>query len=393
MEVGIVLLIAITIILVLLLTRASSSYAPGTPSPASAALISQPVFDSQGNYQDINPAVAPWTTSGNYTLDLSGPTWSQANINCWKLPNCVGIRHNFDTHQTWYLNQPIGTTSTSAVSVNTPNVQFNGQNYTLPLSIVALRSTQNPTLFIFSTVGTASWTVPAGVTSVKVLVVAGGGGGGGGAYDYPGILGWTTYGGAGGGGGVIYNASYSVTPGASIPITVGAGGGGAYNIIGLSARLAANGGNSVFGSLTAVGGGSGGSGSNGGNGGSGGGGGWYSDLYNSSLAPRVTNYTGGTGTSGQGYQGADGQGGGGGAGGPASGGTGGAGYTSSISGSSYTYSPGGSINNGANATVYGGGGGSCAPYNGTNYLSPDGDGVGSVWDGGSGYQGIVIVSF
>ena len=47
-----------------------------------------------------------------------------------------------------------------------------------------------------------TWIVPAGVTSVRVLVVAGGGGGGGNLTS-----------GGGGGGGVLHEVGYEVTPG------------------------------------------------------------------------------------------------------------------------------------------------------------------------------------
>jgi len=93
----------------------------------------------------------------------------------------------------------------------------------------------------FTTVGSHSWTVPAGVTSVDLLIVAGGGGGG-------------RYGG-GGAGGLIYQTSYSVTPGASIPVTVGAGGIGSNTG---QQQPSSKGGNSSFGTLTAIGGGGGG---------------------------------------------------------------------------------------------------------------------------------------
>jgi len=83
---------------------------------------------------------------------------------------------------------------------------------------------------------TNSFKVPA----LNVLVVAGGGGGGGG-YNAP-LCGW----GGGGGGGVIEEFSYGVTAGASITVTVGGGGSGGTN-----------GSNSVFGNLTAIGGGHG----------------------------------------------------------------------------------------------------------------------------------------
>ena len=82
------------------------------------------------------------------------------------------------------------------------------------------------------------------VSSVEYLVVAGGGTGG---YSY--------YGGGGGAGGYRTATGYAVTAESPITITIGAGGSpssGPY-VIGT------NGTNSVFGSITSVGGGAGGS--------------------------------------------------------------------------------------------------------------------------------------
>lgn len=118
---------------------------------------------------------------------------------------------------------------------------------------------------IFNTPGTTAWTVPAGVTAVKV-VLAGGGGSGGGA---------TTNGSAGSGGGSGACAiSYitGLTPGASINITVGAGGAatsGAGNA----------GGTSSFGSYVTCTGGAGGQGNHAANSFSGGAGGTVSGTY------------------------------------------------------------------------------------------------------------------
>ena len=454
----ILLLVVITVLL--LVTRITSSYTAGTPAN-DLSVLSLPVTDSSGNYQDIDPATSPWSTAANYVLDSGTPSWSQANINCWASPNCTGIRHNFDTHQTWYLNQPIDTTKTSAASALTPVVTYNGARYRLPLAIVAARSTQDPNapvdctwtsttgacsttvcdtpgtqtttwsvgtpashggvcspapasttaacntnnacpwipisfitaapiapapagvpqtrIVTFSTIGTTSWTVPAGVTSVQVLVVGGGGGGGWGwyysIYDWVGRI----SGGGGGGGGVIYNGSYSVTPGNSVTVTVGGGGTGG-NING--DRPPSNGGNSVFGALTAYGGGAGST--YGSSGGSGGGG---SSNYTNG---NYSYYNGGAGTAGQGYNGASAGGGaievgggGGGAGSAASGYTGGSGYTSTISGSSYTYSSGGGATTGTTGgtpTTYGSGGFG-GGYSGNSY------------PGSAGFQGIVIIKY
>ena len=130
------------------------------------------------------------------------------------------------------------------------------------------------------------------LTEVEVLVVAGGGAGSQGG---------------GGAGGVIYNQNFAVTPGYALTVTVG--GGGATT----TQANAANGGNSIFGILTAIGGGRGSSfpNDNASTGGSGGGG-----------SADITAAVRRTGTSGQGFSGGistragyGGCGGGGGAGG------------------------------------------------------------------------------
>ena len=121
---------------------------------------------------------------------------------------------------------------------------------------------------------------------VEVLVVAGGGSGGS-------SVGANGGGGGGGAGGVIYNSAYQLTNAAAVTVTVGAGGAGQST----NNSQGNDGSNSVFGSLTAIGGGGGGgAGANttGRNGGSGGGAG-YAGYYN--------NFNSGTGTAGQGFRG------------------------------------------------------------------------------------------
>ncbi len=124
-------------------------------------------------------------------------------------------------------------------------------------------TTGYPGVQIFRSGGTFS--VPANVTEVEVLVVAGGGAGG----DNSNYATQTAAGG-GGGGGVVYNSAYSVTPGANMAVTVGAG--GTVNVNGQGG----DGGNSIFGTITATGGGGGGwrNGGDGRAGGSGGGAGY-----------------------------------------------------------------------------------------------------------------------
>jgi len=246
------------------------------------------------------------------------------------------------------------------------------------------------------------------LTEVEVLVVAGGGGGGYGESNVNG-----GGGGGGGAGGVIYSNSQSITPGSAITVTVGAGGA----VLANSGSAGNNGANSVFGSLTAIGGGAGGggdfegsnAGATGGSGGGAGGDGTYGPSIFSA------------GTSGQGFAGGARNGstnraaaGGGGAGGAGSsatalangtgkGGAGGPGLGYNISGT-FTYyaggGGGGASNNFASGVVNsdggvgggGSGGGASGPSNGTaNTGGGGGGGYGS--NAGAGGSGIVIVRY
>lgn len=231
------------------------------------------------------------------------------------------------------------------------------------------------TIETFTSVGTTSWIAPAGVDTVEYLVVGGGGGGGNG-YD--------TGGGGGGAGGMVLSGTIGVTPGNSYTLTVGAGGNG-----GADTRANNNGtagSNSVFSTITALGG----------------------DLGNGSRTVQIAAGQGGSAqisdttapTGGDGgvngssaVQGSGGGGGGAGGNGsngsPGVGGAGGAGVSSSLSGSSVTYGRGGAgargnFNttegaNGAANTGNGGGGGGAASSNSGG--------------GGNGGSGIVILKY
>lgn len=238
--------------------------------------------------------------------------------------------------------------------------------------------------------------VTSGLAYVEVAVVAGGGAGAGAGN------GLAYYSGAGGGGGVVYHPAYFVETG-SYTVTIGAGGGGGTS-------PGANGSNSLFANITALGGGGGGK-ANGDNpgtadhvgqpGGSGGGGGSQTGIGGASVK-----YLGG----GIPYGNAGGTpngvgGGGGGAGGVGSGNmTGGLGIlifnlSSRIAGGG----GGGSFSNPGNTGTDGGG--NSGWYNGSNYSDSNGDpgtantgggGGGAGFNfavGGNGGSGIVIIRY
>jgi hypothetical protein len=255
--------------------------------------------------------------------------------------------------------------------------------------------------------GSATFT-PSFSGQVEVLVVAGGGGGG------------ANHAGGGGAGGLLYASSYGVSAGSGITVTVGAGGG---RSTGYQSVIGSNGSNSVFGGLTAIGGGGGGNRQDAGpaglqygaNGGSGGGaGGQGSD-------PTPNLWAGGTGVTGQGFNGGAATfhagGGGGGAGAPGVAGTtinggdgntipgnGGNGLPYSITGFSTYYAGGGGGGGFITGTYAGtgglGGGGNGQKstgqiVNGTANTGGGGggaDGGGNANDGNGG-SGIVIVRY
>lgn len=272
----------------------------------------------------------------------------------------------------------------------------NSWNYRIKLSVDPSKVANGTTTQTFTSSGT--FTVPTGITKVSVLVVAGGGGGGGNG------------GGGGGAGGVVASTTYYTTPGASLTVTVGAGGSGTFN----AAPSGGSGSNSVFGTITATGGGGGASRDSGGaasSGGSGGGGGG---------AISSPQYTAGSGTAGQGNNGGAGTGaggdlscdsaggGGGGAGGTGTagaadvGGNGGAGASNSFTGTAATYAGGGgggvTCSTNTRGTGGSGGGGtggnsSNAATAGTANTGGGGGGGGPSATGGAGGSGIVVVSY
>ena len=273
-------------------------------------------------------------------------------------------------------------TSTGAITGTTPTP---GSSTTYTFTLTATDAQNQDTDRSFSI------TVLTSVDTVEYLVVGGGGGGG------------RDGGGGGGAGGYRTATGYTVTSGTPITVTVGSGGAGhVYGSINPT-----NGGNSVFGSITSLGGGYGAGQYGHATVGGSGGGGANDDLGGAAFAQ---------GTAGQGNAGGTGNqnnggGGGGGAGqagysyssGSSTRGRGGDGLSSSISGTSTYYAGGGGGGMRPAETVSntgGLGGGGNGVYNATpstaGTVNTGGGGGGGSPVGGNGSaggSGIVIIRY
>jgi hypothetical protein len=344
-------------------------------------------------------------TKWNLIDSRSSYTWTYSQTITFTLTN-PSVLYNYYRYIVTTLNGTYGATSVAewilygsgggSGGSSTSNITLPGGSAGGGYISSAPNISLSTTILAYTNIGTTSWTAPTGVTSIQVLVVAGGGGGGGG---------YNRAGGGGGAGGVIYNASYSVTPGTQYTVSVGFGGNS-------TGSIGYNGGNSTFGPLTAIGGGGGGGNYAAGvTGGSAGGGG------QDTRGNPVTTGTSGQGNSGGvgnyvgGFYAGGGGGGAGGAGGTTSttvAGAGGVGVQYSISGVATYYAGGGGgagQNDGAAGSVAaaalgGGGQGAYTPVTGpalkggnATYYGGGGGGGSSGGFGGNGYQGIVIISY
>ena len=232
----------------------------------------------------------------------------------------------------------------------------------------------------YTTAGCYSWVAPSGVTSVAVVAIGGGGGGGAG-YN-----GCCAYGGVGApGAGLGYKNAYSVTPGNSYTVKVGAGGVGTASA---GSTTAVN--NSYFVSTAVVKGGT--APYVGDGGGAGGGGGGFCAFVGAGGGGGAGGYSGSGGGGGVGVAGTAGSGGGGGGGGSGysvcrvAGGGGGTGIfgqgSNGTGGAKGVASP---TNCGAGK---GGGGGSSGTAGGTSPTYNGNGGAGGTYGGGGGGSAI-----
>jgi hypothetical protein len=264
-------------------------YVSGTPRGGDHEFIAL----TPGGY-NVTDIVVIYYNNGNLRLHLIGSGTTVIGGNALAIPLGqyfkAAVRYQNGSIAYYVNGQQVVTTSATLTFSNTLNrLDINSSNYyyatpgaqeistaatyttgltnTQLAELTTVRSGSGGTISyygpytIHTFTGSGTFT-PSFSGQVEVLVVAGGGAGGGGDV-----------GGGGGAGGLLYVSSYGVSQGTGITVTVGAGGAGVQN----ASLAGGNGSNSVFGGLTAIGGG-GGAGwtkGTGNDGGSGGGSTWY----------------------------------------------------------------------------------------------------------------------
>jgi len=133
-----------------------------------------------------------------------------------------------------------GTLTTDVASLTTTNFTLRASDANSNTSSRAFSITEVPSA-VESFTSSGTFSVPTGITSADILVIAGGGGGG-------------LEGGGGGAGGLVFIPGYPLTPGGTVTVTIGCGGGSATS----NPAPGSTGQDTVFGTITAKGGGYGG---------------------------------------------------------------------------------------------------------------------------------------
>jgi hypothetical protein len=244
-----------------------ASYIPSVSGQSVVVVIEAAMQESDGNavvlpyYNSTNPAQpysgpnnlgAPQPTTRTQAVQLrvisGAPTSGTPSVPAVDA-GFVGLYAITLTYNQNSITTGNLTTGNPYVSALIPTAPF------LQFKLPQLRPGFGSNTQSFSSPGTTTWTVPAGVTTCEVEVWgAGGGGGGGGANNA------VTYnsGSGGGGGGYTRKRVAGLTPGNTVTITVGAGGAGATSYSGSGS----SGGTSSFGAYASATGGGGGAGGN-----------------------------------------------------------------------------------------------------------------------------------
>lgn len=244
---------------------------PGGFSASGASVQIQGIQAAQaGNYQVVLSQNGCVSTPASVSVSVAPalPQVTASSNSPVSLNNTIQLNATTVPNATYFWSGPNNFTSTSQ-NPSIPNAQLTMSGTYSVFAVAGACTTNTATVPVsvavqlfqtFTSSGT--FTVPPGVSQVRVLCV---GGGGGGASGHQG----------GGGSGYVQTGTFNLSPGQSIPVTVGAGGTGASavfntnNIQGISPGQA-----SSFGNLLTANGGQVVTSVNGGgqNGGSGGGG-------------------------------------------------------------------------------------------------------------------------
>ena len=354
------------------------------------------IYDSQRSSYTLS-AVTATDAEGDVTITYS--------VSSGSLP--TGLSLNSSTGAITGTASAVVSDTTSTFNITATGTDSSNSGNTVTATRSFSITVKAPVVTSFTATGANTFSVPTTITSVRVLAIAGGGSGGNG----------NGAGGGGGAGGYIEWPAYPVTPGGSVPLSVGAG--APYNPGGDVEGYSGT--DTVFGTLTAKGGGGGGGWSGvktipGGSGGGAAGPGQPTGGTATQPAQPGNSGTYGFGNPGGGGTWPGRGGGGGGAGtagvyGPTSG-NGGDGKSSDITGSSVTRGGGGGGGSEQVAgSVTGGGGGPGGGGAGGNHpTAPStvgapgtantggGGGCGSwspaaPYKGGTGGPGVVIVRY
>ena len=222
------------------------------PPPSSGQVLTW-LVEAAFAEQDTAPVVLPYYNAANPAQPFSGtgnngsaqPTLRQDSVAVQCKPGTPGPAGSQTIPGVdqgwvglWLITLAYGDTAVTAANISAvPGAPF------LPFQLPQLTPGFSRQSIITLSGG---WTVPLGVTQARVRVVGAGGGGGGGGNGFSG---------GGGGAGGFAEAVVSVTPGTTVPVTIGQGGTG-----GASGQTGGAGSGSSFGGLvSATGGGGGGS--------------------------------------------------------------------------------------------------------------------------------------
>jgi len=354
----------------------------------------------------VTDNVPAFTNAADTNFNIGEGVRGSVSISAANLVGATDADSDTITYSVTTGSLPSGLSIDSATGVITGSVSAVGSDTETAFTVSATTSfgtatrqfkitVKAPVVTTYNSAAGFTFAVPSGITTLGTLVIGGGGGGG------------SVIGGGGGAGGMVESTAYPVTPGGNVAGNVGGGGAGqppARNSNGQDGT------NSVFGNITAYGGGGGNSWSTPGSGTPGGSGGGGSSSGPAGGNSTQTDFSpvGATGYGNPGYKDGPASNWGGAGGGAGSGGpvnthrrTGGDGRVSNMSTSPVTYAGGGGgAGHGQGTPGPGGQGGGGTANTGTGQAGTANRGSG----GGGGYHppdnsagaggsGIVIVKY